>query len=210
MTTITTIETATGTLDGADEPCPAIGANLIALMTDEARAKLEARFWRRTEENPETGCVETTYAPNTGGYGQFTISSAVNVETHRVAYVLAHGPIPAGLKVLHSCHNPLCVSRAHLRLGTHNENMREMVEAGRKPRGPGSNPRKLCPEDAWVVIGDQLLGVTVRETARDLGVLPWTVFAIRARRLWAAAMSAHTDAFLAAEAAERDRKPPTE
>ena len=192
----------------ADEPCPAIGANLIALMTSEARAKLEARFWRRTEENPETGCLETTYAPTTDGYGMIGIAGTVTAETHRVAYVLAHGPIPAKLKVLHSCHNPLCVNPAHLRLGTHKENMRDMVEAGRKLRGPGSNPRKLTVEAAMIIRGDRLLGVPMKETARNLDAPYRLVGAVRSGKLWEAAMSAHTDAFLAAEAAERDRKLP--
>lgn len=206
MSTNENTETANGGLDGADEPCPPIGANLIVLMTKEARGRLEARFWRRTEENQETGCLETTYASTTSGYGNFCIARGVNSGTHRVAYVLARGPIPATLKVLHSCHNPLCVNPAHLRLGTHDENMREMVEVGRKPRGPGSNPRKLTAERAMMIQGDRLLGVPVEETAREMDVLPRTVFAVRSGKLWDAAITAHIDAFLALEAAERDLK----
>ena len=208
MTTNTNTETASGAPDATDEPCPAIGANLIGPMPKEARGRLVERFAGKTKLDPETGCVEWTGALTAGGYGHVRISSGATSETHRAAYVLAHGPIPVGLKVLHSCHNPLCVNPAHLRLGTHGENMQDMVDAGRKPRGRGSNPRKLCPEGALIVIGDQLRGVPVMETARELGVLPWTVFAIRARRLWRTAMSAHIDAFLAVEAAERDRKLP--
>lgn len=200
--------TATGARDGADEPCPAIGANLIALMTDEARTRLEARFWAKTEEDPETGCVEWAGSPSTGGYGMFWIARGVTSETHRAAYVLERGPIPAGLLVLHSCHNRLCVNPDHLRLGTHEDNMQEMAEAGRARQGRGSNPRKLTAETATMILGDQLLGVSIKETARDMGVAQRMIGAVRAGRRWAAAMSAHIDAFLAAEAAERDRKPP--
>ena len=208
MATITTIETATSVPDATDEPCPAIGANLIGLMPKEARGRFVERFVGKTKLDPETGCVEWTGALTTGGYGHVRISSGATSETHRAAYVLAHGPIPAGLWVLHSCHNRLCVHPAHLRLGTPADNSRDMIEADRAPRGPGSRPRKLCPEGALIIIGDQLRGVPMVETARELGVRPWTVWAIRSGKLWAAAMSAHTDAFLAAEAAERNRKLP--
>ena len=189
--------TVTGALNSADKPCPAIGANLVALMTKEARGGFVDRFAEKTRLNPETGCVEWTGGLTKGGYGMVWIPAGAVSDAHRVAYVLACGPIPAGLSVLHSCHNRRCVNPAHLRLGTAAENTRDMVEAGRGPSGPGSNPRKLCPKGALIVIGDQLLGVPVVETARALGVAHQTVTAIRSGKLWRAAILAHLDAELA-------------
>ena len=191
------IAMATSVLNSAEEPCPAIGANLIALMTRDARARLEARFWRKTKENPETGCVEWTGALTTGGYGEVRIALGVNSKAHRVAHVLTCGPIPAGLLVLHGCHNPRCVNPAHLRLGTHAENMQDMIDAGRSQRGLGARQRKLCPVAALIVLGDQLLGLPMEDTARDLDVTIRTVAAIRAGDTWRAAVSAHLDNELA-------------
>jgi hypothetical protein len=54
--------------------------------------------------------------------------------THRLAFALAHGEIAAGMHVLHSCDNPLCVEVSHLRLGTHRENMAERSAKGRTYR----------------------------------------------------------------------------
>lgn len=196
MTTDTTIETASGALDGADEPCPAIGANLIALMPKEARGRFVERFAEKTRLNPETGCVEWTGGLSKDGYGMVWIPAGAVSEAHRVAYVLACGPIPAGQKVLHYCHNRRCVNPVHLRLGTAADNARDMTDAGRGMSGPGSNPRKLCPVGALIVIGDQLLGVPVVVTARELGVTHQTVTLIRAGKLWRAAVSAHLDAVL--------------
>ncbi len=49
------------------------------------------------------------------------------VQVHRVAYELAHGPIPAGKHVLHSCDNAVCCNPRHMRLGTNDDNVRDRV-----------------------------------------------------------------------------------
>jgi hypothetical protein len=50
------------------------------------------------------------------------------VGASRIAWTLAHGPIPDGLNVLHTCDNVICVNVRHLYLGTQKDNVRDMYE----------------------------------------------------------------------------------
>lgn len=70
------------------------------------------------------------------GYGMVNLGrmadgSQQTTYAHRVAYVLAHGNIPAGRVVMHSCDTPACVNPAHLSLGTQGDNIRDGVSRGR-------------------------------------------------------------------------------
>lgn len=64
---------------------------------------------------------------------------------HRFAWEITRGPIPDGLHVLHRCDNPPCCNPDHLFLGTHIDNVADMVAKGRGAKGERSGAR-LHPE----------------------------------------------------------------
>jgi hypothetical protein len=94
-----------------------------------ASKRPETDFWAKTRFTP-SGCIEWTGYTNKDGYGQLRWRRKW-AGAHRVAFEITNGPIPDGMKVLHSCDNPPCVSPQHLRSGTHADNARDKVERGR-------------------------------------------------------------------------------
>lgn len=97
------------------------------------------RFWRYVEVKDENDCWLWIGSKGRDGYGR----CGPNLEAHRESYVLNKGPIPAGLLVRHTCHNPPCVNPAHLILGTTRDNSEDMVKAGRSLRGELGPQAKL-------------------------------------------------------------------
>lgn len=76
------------------------------------------------------------------GYGRIRIDGRIR-PAHRVAYEHAHGPIPAGLVVMHSCDNPPCCRIDHLSIGTVADNNADRDAKGRAVRPPvGSRARQ--------------------------------------------------------------------
>lgn len=78
-----------------------------------------------------TGCLEYNGYRNELGYGQFRDGRGPLLRVHRLAYENLIGPLSKDMEVLHSCDNPSCSEPAHLRAGTHAENMRDMCERKR-------------------------------------------------------------------------------
>ena len=69
-------------------------------------ASLAERLRAHVVVDPETGCHVWTSTLAKGGYGRVLVSA------HRLAWELAHGPIPEGMLVLHKCDNPPCCTPA--------------------------------------------------------------------------------------------------
>jgi hypothetical protein len=101
------------------------------------------RFWAKVDYEDYNGCWQWNGALDRHGYGQFKTESRTSPKrSHRVAWELTHGLIPAGSSVLHDCDNPRCCNPSHLRLGTHEDNMADKRARNRAWKGgPRRKPK---------------------------------------------------------------------
>lgn len=99
---------------------------------------LPDRFWAkvvRTEIPP--GCWFWVGALGDDGYGRWAESTTRTVAPHRAVWEDAHGAVPGGELLLHSCDETSCVRLEHLSTGTQEANQQQMARRRR-----GSNPWK--------------------------------------------------------------------
>lgn len=94
------------------------------------------RLLEKVEININTDCWEWIAGTNNIGYGMIRDEKRMRT-AHRVSYEEHYNTkIPVGLCVCHQCDNPRCVNPAHLWLGTHKQNSKDMLIKGRaKPFG---------------------------------------------------------------------------
>lgn len=93
------------------------------------------RFFNYVLIDPQ-GCWQWKGGCDRAGYACFYKDATDRaMRAHRASYEIFIGKIPVGLSALHRCDNRACVSPAHLFLGSHVENMRDMVAKGRHRNG---------------------------------------------------------------------------
>lgn len=80
----------------------------------------------------EKGCWIWQKCSNRYGSVSFKFS---NWRAHRLAYYGFIGEIPKKMYVCHKCDNGLCCNPQHLFLGTHLDNMKDMVSKKRSTKG---------------------------------------------------------------------------
>lgn len=107
--------------------CGAVGSALGHI--DSHRIPL---FWAKVRKGE--GCWEWTAATDVGGYGVFNTGRRMS-RAPRVSWVLAYGPLPERVIVMHRCDNRLCVRPEHLELGDQKRNVADMDVRGRRGRG---------------------------------------------------------------------------
>ncbi len=146
---------------------------------------LAERFWSKVAAPNERGCRLWTGRLTECGYGRF----GNHWRAHRVAWELAHGPVPAGLFVCHRCDVRTCVEVSHLFLGTAADNNADMHAKGRasggvphrvatdpkRPRREKAGRARLTEAAVASIRACLDLGEPHRDIADRFGVHPRTV-----------------------------------
>jgi hypothetical protein len=141
-----------------------------------------AHFWSKVDVSHPYECWGWRGNAERNGYGRMQVDGSKLV-AHRIAYQLIVGPIDEGNLVLHSCDNRLCCNPNHLRQGTHQDNMEDMVERRRSSMGAKNGRTKLDDADALYILTnpDRMSG---KALAAKFGVASSTISYIRNRRSW--------------------------
>jgi hypothetical protein len=143
-------------------------------------------FWARVDRSggPDA-CWPWRGAFSGNGYG--TVKWERKQQgAHRVAYILAHGPIADDVLIRHKvCDNPPCCNPAHLKPGDHLANHADMDEKGRRnaPRGERSlSP--LTEADVRAIRHARAEGVPLLTLAHRHGISISSISAIALGKTW--------------------------
>jgi len=147
---------------------------------------LEQRFWTKVDKRGSEDCWLWIGCKTSIGYGWISLGkkSSGGTHAHRAAWTLIRGTIPEGMHILHTCDVRACVNPAHLFLGTHQDNMDDMVRKGRRTRlmGEANGLSKLT---APLVRAIRSSSDSQRLIALRYGLNQSTVSRICNRSMWA-------------------------
>jgi len=122
----------------------------------------------------EGGCWQWNASIMSNGYGCIRIDKKTYA-THRVAWTLYRGDIPAGMCVLHHCDNRRCANPDHLFLGTHADNVRDKTGKGRTPSGENHWAVRIPDADVAAIRAHVASGMTQSAVASMYHVDPSTI-----------------------------------
>ncbi len=165
------------------KPCSHALENSRAAAVCEVVMDFAKRFFKLTKLMPN-GCIEWQGCKNAKGYGMFWLKGKT-LKSHRAAWMLKNGEIPADMCVCHRCDNPACVNVDHFFLGTKADNNADTHAKGRGRGGSCFGERngkaKLTVNQ---VMDIRCATGTKTEIAKRFGISRSNVFRIKAGQLW--------------------------
>lgn len=138
-------------------------------------------FWRKIEKTNDCWLWRANICRK---YGHVKFKGKTYL-AHRFMWEINFGKIPQNLFVCHHCDNPICVNPAHLFLGTHTDNMRDMYKKGRGPKRDSQNSgvHKLTWDTVYL-IRQSHPALSCAELGRQYGVSTSLISLIVRNKIW--------------------------
>lgn len=140
------------------------------------------RLLSRIKVNSE-GCFEWQGPRHRQGYG-LVFANGKKSFAHRDSFQAFRREIPSGMCVCHRCDNPCCINPAHLFLGTHADNMKDMARKKRSTAGEKSHSAKVSASDVLEMTRLYKSGVDQGKLAQRYGIARCTVSEIVRGTKW--------------------------
>jgi len=139
---------------------------------------------RALEEAVRDQCWEWPLSRNPSGYGWFSVDKKT-VQVHREVCRRAHGepPTPDHF-ACHSCDNPPCINKHHLRWDTHQGNIDDRSKRDRASRGSRHYKAKLDDDKVRTIISRLRAGECEHALAAEYGVTHGSIWFIANGRTW--------------------------
>lgn len=136
---------------------------------------MRERFEEKIIPVTESGCWLWTASCHERGYGLFYTGRRLRLGkmefAHRVSYEIYKNHQPTkDEEVCHKCDNPYCVNPDHLFIGSHKENMMDMVKKNRVI--VPSTTQKVSREMMIKAVCMRNEGKSLKEIASVLGISP--------------------------------------
>lgn len=142
----------------------------LPLLTEPqrwGRSAMDRYNARHTVGSPDE-CWPWTGGVDRAGYGRISVVGLNIIQVHRIAYLIYIGDLPAGWELMHNCDTPHCVNPAHMKLGTHTDNMHDM--SIKKRANYGGSRRVLNPDLVRNMRARYAAGETISSIYRSLNV----------------------------------------
>jgi HNH endonuclease len=158
------------------------------LLTGREKKPASQRFWGHVAPiSRADGCWIWNGDPDK--YGSFFVNQR-SMKAHRFSWEMVNGTVPENMDLLHRCDVPGCVNPAHLFLGTHADNMADMVAKGRRRGSPADSLRRGERHVRAKLSETQVMALrrgftgSIRAIARNLGVSHRTIRNVLDGKTW--------------------------
>lgn len=156
-------------------------------VQERVHTKPEERFRQNYHINEVSGCWNWIGKVDRDGYGKFYVDATrPDMFSHRYAWELFMGKVlqPEQI-VLHLCDNRRCLNPKHLKIGTRMENVQDMLDKQRNPKGEIIGNSRLSEEEVVYIKHKLAVGEkTGKQLADEFNISESTVSAIKNQVVW--------------------------